>query len=434
MIFSPTFLPIFPGRTETSDRVCFVFEYVSGGELFQHIVSHGRFKETEARRFFRQLVAGVEYCHYNLVIHRDLKPENILLDEKGNIKITDFGLSNILQPGKRFDTFCRSLHYVAPEILKGAAYLGPGVDIWALGIILYCLVVGGQPWDAEDPKNMMAKIQQGLTFPSHISEELKDLIRKMLTVDELQRISIAAIKEHPWVNEGYTTKPGLENIPAVKKIKSSVMKELEQIGFQDTAQARKEILENKKTQIVTMYQAFLHKHEEERNERKAKKQSQTTKRRSRRTSLPPPLAREAPVEVSKEKTKSESLPKPPNTTLRASRRSDEILWEEEPLPSPETTFTEQSIAVFGWNTTSTKAIPTIKKEIARVLAEDRVEIQLLNDRVFHCRVPEKSVLFEVEVANLPRFSNLRGIRLKKIQGNMWDYINYAKGFVSKLRL
>lgn len=89
---------------------------------------------------------------------------------------------------------------------------------------------------------------------------------------------------------------------------------------------------------------------------------------------------------------------------RASRRSDEILWEEEPLPSPETTFTEQSIAVFGWNTTSTKAIPTIKKEIARVLAEDRVEIQLLNDRVFHCRVPEKSVLFEVEVANLPRFS------------------------------
>jgi hypothetical protein len=80
------------------------------------------------------------------------------------------------------------------------------------------------------------------------------------------------------------------------------------------------------------------------------------------------------------------------------------LWEEEPLPPPETTFTEQPISAFGWNTTSTKPINFIKKEIARVLQEDKVEIETVDDKIFLCRLNEKNVFFEVEVANLPRFS------------------------------
>jgi serine/threonine protein kinase len=117
-----------------------VFEYIPGGELFRHLVSNGPMQEHEARRLFRQLVSGLEYLHANLIIHRDIKPENILLDENGNAKISDFGLANTIRPGRKFETFCGSLHYAAPEILNGVPYVGPPIDVWALGIVLYCMV------------------------------------------------------------------------------------------------------------------------------------------------------------------------------------------------------------------------------------------------------------------------------------------------------
>lgn len=109
---------------------------------------------------YSQIVSALEYCHFNLIVHRDLKPENLLLDENENIKITDFGLANFITPNNKFSTFCGSLHYgmrsistctigfteltfaisAAPEILNGHQYAGPAVDIYALGVILYCLV------------------------------------------------------------------------------------------------------------------------------------------------------------------------------------------------------------------------------------------------------------------------------------------------------
>lgn len=99
--------------------------------------------------------------------------ENLLLDEQLNIKISDFGLSNIMSPGKKFSTFCGSLHYASPEILKGKEYLGPGVDIWAIGIILYCLVVGRQPWDGSDASAIINSIlEDGLEIPDGISDGL----------------------------------------------------------------------------------------------------------------------------------------------------------------------------------------------------------------------------------------------------------------------
>ena len=96
-----------------------VMEYVSGGELFDLIVRSGKLKEESARRFFQQIVSAVEYCHNHLVVHRDLKPENILLDAANNVKIADFGLSNIMRDGDMLLTSCGSPNYAAPEVISG---------------------------------------------------------------------------------------------------------------------------------------------------------------------------------------------------------------------------------------------------------------------------------------------------------------------------
>jgi 5'-AMP-activated protein kinase catalytic alpha subunit len=101
---------------ETTNDIYVVMEYVKAGELFDYIVEKGRLLEDEARHFFQQIISGVEYCHRNMVVHRDLKPENLLLDSKMNVKIADFGLSNVMRDGHFLKTSCGSPNYAAPEV------------------------------------------------------------------------------------------------------------------------------------------------------------------------------------------------------------------------------------------------------------------------------------------------------------------------------
>ncbi len=102
---------------ESSSDIFVVMEYVSGGELFEVVAQKGKLSESEARFYFRQIIQGVEYCHNNLVSHRDLKLENILIDDSKTVKITDFGLSNLMKDGKYLKTPCGSPNYTAPEVL-----------------------------------------------------------------------------------------------------------------------------------------------------------------------------------------------------------------------------------------------------------------------------------------------------------------------------
>jgi len=161
-----------------------VLELAGGGELFDYIVARGRLREKEARKFFRQIISGVEYCHSSLVIHRDLKPENLLLDVDGNIKINDFGFSNIMVPGERFSTFCGSVSYVAPEIIKNIKYVGPEIDIWSMGVILYTLVCGRLPWpETTDGSPAITNIIDGdydVVPLTGLSEACRDLIKIIL--------------------------------------------------------------------------------------------------------------------------------------------------------------------------------------------------------------------------------------------------------------
>ncbi|KYR02724.1 putative protein serine/threonine kinase [Tieghemostelium lacteum] len=196
-------------------RICLILELVSGGELFDYIVARGRLSEREARKFFRQILCGLIYCHSNMICHRDLKLENLLVDDDGNIKISDFGYSNIIKPGNLMSTFCGSPVYAPPEILLERKYVGNEVDIWSLGIILFAMVTGQLPWSLTDGVQVegLDRLLKGeFKYPSSVllSNEVKDLINKMIIANPSDRAKLSEIKAHPWVNKGYELEPDEE--------------------------------------------------------------------------------------------------------------------------------------------------------------------------------------------------------------------------------
>lgn len=204
----------------TPSDIFMVMEYVSGGELFDHIVKNGKLNENEARKFFQQIISGVAYCHRHMIVHRDLKPENLLLDENMNVKIADFGLSNMMKDGEFLRTSCGSPNYAAPEVVSGELYAGPEVDIWSCGVILYALLTGTLPFDDESVQFLFKKIRAGIyTTPDYLSRSVASLIEKMLFVDPLKRATIKDIREHEWFKIGLPDylfpKPSQENLSII---------------------------------------------------------------------------------------------------------------------------------------------------------------------------------------------------------------------------
>lgn len=184
---------------DTAQNIFVVMEYVPGGELFDLVNETRGFQENLCRKYFRQIIDGVEYCHQNLVCHRDLKLENILVDEKGLIKICDFGLSNFMKDGQFLKTCCGSLHYAAPEILLGKQYTGAEIDVWSCGVILFAMLTGSLPFEDEHKPVIVEKITKGIFVPpENVTPEARDLIVKMLRVNPVERITIPEIKRHPW--------------------------------------------------------------------------------------------------------------------------------------------------------------------------------------------------------------------------------------------
>lgn len=220
---------------ETPTDIYVVMEYVKSGELFDYIVEKGRLQEDEARIFFQQIISGVEYCHRNMVVHRDLKPENLLLDSKCNVKIADFGLSNIMRDGHFLKTSCGSPNYAAPEVISGRLYAGPEVDVWSCGVILYALLCGTLPFDDENIPNLFKKIKGGIyTLPSHLSPGARDLIPRMLVVDPMKRITIPEIRQHTWFQAHlprYLAVPPPDTMQQAKKIDEEILQEVIKMGF-----------------------------------------------------------------------------------------------------------------------------------------------------------------------------------------------------------
>ncbi|KAK9323735.1 kinase-like domain-containing protein [Lipomyces orientalis] len=183
---------------KSKDEIIMVIEF-AGKELFDYIVQRGKMPEDEARRFFQQIICAVEYCHRHKIVHRDLKPENLLLDENLNVKIADFGLSNIMTDGNFLKTSCGSPNYAAPEVISGKLYAGPEVDVWSCGVILYVMLCGRLPFDDEFIPTLFKKINGGVyTLPSYLSPGAKHLLQRMLIVNPLNRITVREIMQDKW--------------------------------------------------------------------------------------------------------------------------------------------------------------------------------------------------------------------------------------------
>lgn len=200
---------------DTDDRLYIVLELADGGELFDKIIEKTRLNEFEAKLHFYQMVSAIEYLHSHSIAHRDLKPENILLcsDDDANpvIKITDMGLSKLVDTDSLLKTFCGTPQYLAPEVLinrvRSDGTYDFKVDMWSLGVILYILLCGAPPFNPDRPdKPLLRQICDGdYSFPkskwTDIGDTAKDLVRKLMTVDQKQRLSAKQALQHPWLQD-----------------------------------------------------------------------------------------------------------------------------------------------------------------------------------------------------------------------------------------
>ena len=150
---------------------------------------------------FKQIVGAVAYCHSYGVAHRDLKPENILFSKFPTVKITDFGLCGYVSEEKLMKTFCGSPCYCAPECLCKIQYDGRLADVWSLGVVLYSMVTGEHPWNVTNTSMMLRQIMAAdFTLPLYLSEELRDLISRLMKVNPNERIPLHQVLKHPWLN------------------------------------------------------------------------------------------------------------------------------------------------------------------------------------------------------------------------------------------
>ena len=184
-------------------------EYLSGGELADYLESRGgRLEEREARKIFKQIADGVEYCHSRNLVHRDFKLENILLESRDNplIKIVDFGISSIAH-SERYAY--GSLKYMAPELVsRSNTNSDPKLDVWSMGCILYLLLVGRHPFSGRSRHEIASSIvSQEMMIPPNgggvkISDEARDLVRRMLVKNPVYRVSLVNVLSHPWLDVG----------------------------------------------------------------------------------------------------------------------------------------------------------------------------------------------------------------------------------------
>ncbi|KAE8702888.1 CBL-interacting protein kinase 4 [Hibiscus syriacus] len=213
----------------TKTKIYLVMELASGGELFSKVLRCGRLAEPAARRYFSQLISALHFCHENGVAHRDVKPQNLLLDQNGNLKVSDFGLSALpeqLNDGL-LHTACGTPAYTAPEVVRRKGYDGSKADAWSCGVILFVLLAGYLPFDDGNLVSMYKKIQRReFQFPAWISKPAKAIIWQLLDPNPVTRMSLTRLMETSWFKRTLTKSSSnsqLESLLHDRKLKHEMI-------------------------------------------------------------------------------------------------------------------------------------------------------------------------------------------------------------------
>ena len=191
------------GYTQDNRYLYIVLEYVPGGELFTYLRNVGKLDSDHSRFYAAQITSIFEYLHAKNIIYRDLKPENLLIAADGYLRLTDFGFAKMVE-GRTY-TLCGTPEYLAPEILLNKGH-GKPVDWWTLGIIIYEMLAGIDPFSDEDPMSIYQKILKGkIKFPRHFDRNAKSLVKHLLVADLSKRYGnlrggVGDIKNHRWFN------------------------------------------------------------------------------------------------------------------------------------------------------------------------------------------------------------------------------------------
>ncbi|KAJ2896638.1 hypothetical protein MKZ38_005397 [Zalerion maritima] len=187
----------------TETMVWLVLEYCSGDELYDYLLKHGPLPVEKVQKIFTQLVGAVVYVHMQACVHRDLKLENILFDKHENVKLVDFGFTREYEgKSNHLQTFCGTVCYSAPEMLKGEKYAGEKVDVWSLGIILYALLCGELPFDDDDDNVTRTKIlSEEPKYSDHLPADAVSLIKLLLSKRPFRRPALPDILSHPFLAE-----------------------------------------------------------------------------------------------------------------------------------------------------------------------------------------------------------------------------------------
>jgi MAP/microtubule affinity-regulating kinase len=194
---------------DTHSKYHIVLELVIGGslrELLSKQPSPG-LGEVLSSRYFEKICDGIAYCHAKNIVHRDLKLENILLESAtNNVKIIDFGFALLLKsPEQRLRIFCGTPSYMAPELIMGKEYSGFSTDMWALGVVLFGMLVGRLPFEGQTESQLYAKIRRGtFRFSEGLADTPKRVVSGLLKIDAANRPTAAQVLRHPWVRTAAT--------------------------------------------------------------------------------------------------------------------------------------------------------------------------------------------------------------------------------------
>lgn len=303
--------------------------FVIGDELYNYLLKNGPLPVPKVQKIFTQLVGAVSYVHNSSCVHRDLKLENILLDKNEDVKLVDFGFTREYEGKASYlQTFCGTVCYSAPEMLKGEKYAGEKVDVWSLGVILYALLCGELPFDDDDDNVTRTKILSSEPkWPDHITPDARSLMGILLSKRPLLRPALSDILTHPFLAEHAPQQQAILKLqqpaPFTTSLEKETLERMRSAGV-DIDQVIENVLARRCDALAGWWSLLIEKEERKqvRRERKRKEREAENRASRRLSAASSRLERMAPILTGVDEEGQEiRLSEPPRSRGRKERRS-----------------------------------------------------------------------------------------------------------------